>query len=78
MGVSEQEVEQIIVSHLFNTSGSGGFAIDQETVGEDYFEMEYDWANTSYAQQKIVPGCQYIIAVGACYDNSASEAALTD
>lgn len=78
MGVSEQEVEQIIVSHLFNTSGSGGFAIDQETIGEDYFEMEYDWANTSYAQQKIVPGCQYIIAVGACYDNSASEAALTD
>ena len=78
MGVSEQEVEQIIVSHLFNASGSGGFSIDEETVGEDYFEMEYDWANTSYAQQRIVPGCQYIIAVGACYDNSASEAALTD
>lgn len=78
MGVSEQEVEEIIISHLFNTSGSGGFSIDESTVGEDYFEMEYDWANTSYAQQKIVPGCQYIIAVGACYDNSASEASLTD
>lgn len=78
MGATEQEVEQIIVSHLFNTSGSGGFSIDEGTVGEDYFEMEYDWANTSYAQQQIVPGCQYIIAVGACYDNSASEASLTD
>ena len=77
-GATAQEVEQIIVSHLFNTSGSGGFQIDQATVGEDYFEMEYDWANTSYSQQSIVPGCQYVIAVGACYDNSASESALTD
>lgn len=78
MGVSEQEAEQVVISHLFNTSGSGGFSIDEGTIGEDYFEMEYDWANTSYAQQKIVPGCQYIIAVGACYDGSASEATLTD
>lgn len=78
MKASAQKVEEIVVSHLFNTSGSGGFSIDEKTIGEDYFEMEYDWANTSYAQQKIVPGCQYIIAVGACYDDSASEASLTD
>lgn len=78
IGATEQKVEEIIISHLFNAEGSGGFSITQETVGEDYFEMEYDWANTSYAQQKIVPGCQYIIAVGACYDDSASEASLTD
>lgn len=78
MGATKQEVERIIVSHLFNATGSGGFSIDESTVGEDYYEMEYDWANTSYAQQKIVPGCQYIIAVGACYDSSASEAAMTD
>lgn len=78
LGASAQEVEQIIISHLFNTSGSGGYSIDQGSLGEDYFEMEYDWVNTAYAQQKIKPGCQYIIAVGACYDNSASEAALTD
>lgn len=78
MGASEQKVEEIIISHLFNATGSGGFSIDESVLGEDYFEMEYDWVNTSYAQQKIVPGCQYIIAVGACYDDSASEASLTD
>ena len=78
MGATVQEVEQIIVAHLFNATGSGGFSIDESTVGEDYYEMEYDWANTSYAQQQIVPGCQYIIAVGACYDGSASEATMTD
>ena len=78
MGVSRVDVERIIISHLFNTSGSGGFAFDQGTLGDDYFELEFDWANTAYAQQKIVPGCQYIIAVGACYDDSASEASLTD
>ena len=78
LGASTQKVEEIVISHLFNTSGNGGYSITQETLGEDYFEMEYDWANTSYAQQKIVPGCQYIIAVGACYDDSASEASLTD
>lgn len=78
MGASKQKVEEILISHLFNATGSGGFSIDAATIGEDYYEMEYDWANTSYSQQKIVPGCQYIIAVGACYDDSASEAALTD
>lgn len=78
MGASREDVEKIIISHLFNTSGSGGFAFDQGTLGDDYFELEFDWANTAYAQQKIVPGCQYIIAVGACYDDSASEASLTD
>lgn len=78
VGATAQEVEEIIVSHLFNTTGSGGFAFDEATHGEDYFDMEFDWANTSYAQQSIVPGAQYIIAVGACYDESASEAALTD
>ena len=78
MGATQEEVEQIIINHLFNTAGSGGFSFDQGTLGEDYFELEFDWINTSYAQQKVVPGCQYIIAVGACYDDSASEASLTD
>lgn len=78
LGATQEEVEQIIINHLFNTSGSGGFSFDQGTLGDDYFELEFDWTNTAYAQQKVVPGCQYIIAVGACYDDSASEAALTD
>ena len=73
-----KKVNEIVVSHLFNATGSGGYAIDQATIGEDFFEMEYDWANSSLSQQKIVPGCQYIIAVGACYDDSASEASMTD
>lgn len=78
LGASSQKVEEIVVSHLFNTSGNGGYSITQSAIGEDYFELEYDWGNSAYAQQKIIPGCQYIIAVGACYDDSASEASLTD
>lgn len=73
-----KKVNEIVVSHLFNATGSGGYAIDHATIGEDFLEMEYDWANSSLSQQKIVPGCQYIIAVGACYDDSASEASMTD
>lgn len=78
IGATQQKVEEIMISHLFNTTGSGGYTFTQETLGEDYFELEFDWANSAYAQQTIVPGCQYIIAVGACYDDSGSESALTD
>ena len=78
LGASTQEVEQVIISSLFNTSGNGGYSFDQATLGEDFFDLEFDWANTAYAQFKIVPNGQYIIAVGACYDDSASEASITD
>lgn len=78
VGASAKVVDDIIVASLFNATGNGGYSIDQDTVGEDYFDMVFDWGNTSYSQQKIVPGCQYIIAVGACYDKSASESSLTD
>lgn len=77
-GKDKRTVENLIIGSLFDTSGNGGYQIDPGNFGEDYYEMTYDWANLSYSQQDIVPGCQYIIAIGACYDSSASEAALSE
>lgn len=78
LGADERTVESIILSHLFNAEGSGGYAFSAADLGDDYAEFTIDWANSVYAQVSPVPDAQYIIAVGACYDDSASEAAMTE
>lgn len=78
LGKSEAEVEETILAHLFNAEGSGGYAFTPEDLGDDYAEFTIDWGNSTYAQLHPVPDAQYIVAVGACYDDSASEAAMTE
>lgn len=78
LGKTEREVEETILAHLFNAEGNGGYAFSPDNLGEDYAEFTLDWANSTYAQLQPVPDAQYIIAVGACYDDSASEAAMTE
>lgn len=77
-GSDKRTIENFIISSLFDTSGSGGYQIDAGTFGEDYHEMTFDWANSSYAQQDIVPGAQYVIVIGACYSKDASESTLSE
>ena len=78
LGKSESEVEETILAHLFNAEGSGGFAFTPADLGDDYQEFTIDWGNSTYAQLHPVPDAQYIVAVGACYDESASEQAMTE
>lgn len=77
-GKSAQEVEETILSHLFNAEGNGGYAFTAKDLGDDYAEFTIDWGNSTYAQFSPVPDAQYVVAVGACYDDSASQGAMTE
>lgn len=73
-----REVDQLILDVLF-TAGSGGYTFTPEIMGEDdYLEYEFDWSNCEYSQQDILPNAQYILAVAACYDESATSSTVTD
>lgn len=78
LGADERTVERIILSHLFNAEGAGGYAFTPKDLGEDYAEYTIDWGNSMYAQVTPVPDAQYLIVVAGCYDESASESAMTD
>lgn len=78
LGADERTVERIILSHLFNAEGNGGYAFTAKDLGADYQEFTIDWGNSQYAQLAPVPDAQYIIAVAGCYDESASESAATE
>lgn len=73
LGSDARTVEGILLNHLFNTSGSGGYTFDPNSLGEDYYEYEFDWCNTQYAQFKVQPDAQYVIAVAGCYDADATQ-----
>lgn len=77
-GADARTVEKIILSHLFNAEGNGGYAFTAKDLAGDYEEFTIDWGNSQYAQLSPVPDAQYIIAVAGCYDESASEAAATE
>ena len=78
LGADERTVERIILSHLFNAEGSGGYSFAPDNLAGDYAEFTIDWANSQYSQLRPVPDAEYIIAVAGCYDDSASEAAATE
>ena len=78
LGADERTVERIILSHLFNAEGNGGYAFTAKDLGADYQEFTIDWGNSQYAQLAPVPDAQYIIAAAGCYDESASESAATE
>lgn len=78
LGKTAKDVEETILAHLFNAEGNGGYAFTPKDLGDDYAEFTIDWGNSTYAQFSPVPNAQYIVAVGACYDDSASQGAMTE
>lgn len=73
---NNRELEAKILDMLF-TTGSGGYAIDDSILGEDYTSYEYDWANSQYAQFSFLPDAQYVIGIAACYEKSSSLSNVT-
>lgn len=69
------EIEEAILSFVFNSTGSGGFIMSPSTQGNEYAEYEYDWMNTQYAQAKVVPHSEYVIVAVGCFDADGTEAA---
>lgn len=71
---SADDVEDKIIEYLTAETGAAGYSFSSEDL-EDYENHQFDWMNSTYAQYKIVPDCEYFITVLACYDKDAANVA---
>ncbi|MGN1210169.1 MAG: hypothetical protein ACI4TM_00670 [Candidatus Cryptobacteroides sp.] len=69
---TKKEVEEVIREKLFATDGSGGYSFSKSSLGDEYECKEFDWMNSNYRQVRIVPDCDYVIAVCGCYDEDCT------
>ena len=70
---SADQIEDWILSYVFNSQGAGAYTFSSDALGEEFFNKEFDWANSQYDQAKIVPGCEYVIVAVGCFDKDGSE-----
>ena len=70
--LSEDAVESMIRGFIFDASGAGAYTFSASTM-EDYLNHEFDWMNTPYAQAKVVPDCEYVIAAVGCFDTEGTD-----
>lgn len=70
--ISEDQVERMIRDFIYDTQGAGAFTFSTDNM-QDFLRHEFDWMNTPYAQAKIVPDCEYVIAVVGCFDKDGFE-----
>lgn len=76
------DMAEHIRTYIFNTSGSGGYEISINDFDnpDDFLQIEYDWMSTSYAGASAIaiPDCDYVIAVVASTEPTASSATQED
>lgn len=72
---TDEEVEDLIVEAIYNSSGSGGYTFSEATLGDSYPRAEFDWANTAYSQSEIVPDGEYLIITIGCNDKDGNNPA---
>lgn len=70
--LSADLVESMIRGFIFDSSGAGAYTFSNDNM-EDYLNHEFDWMNTAYAQAKVVPNCEYVIAAVGCFDSEGTE-----
>lgn len=73
--ISEEEVNQQILTFLFSQEGSGGYIMSAKQVAEnggDYSEMTFDWANTQFNQIHFVPNSEYVVVAVGCTDEDGN------
>lgn len=70
--VSKATVESMIRGFIFDSSGAGAYTFSSGNM-DDYLNHEFDWMNTPYAQAKVVPDCEYIIAAVGCFDTEGTD-----
>ncbi|MGM9786447.1 MAG: hypothetical protein ACI3ZS_06385 [Candidatus Cryptobacteroides sp.] len=68
-------IEEYIVGLLTSAQGAGGYIFDYVSNAEEFPMKQFDWMNSSYAQYKLVPDCEYFITVAGCYDEGAQQVA---
>ncbi len=69
---SKATVESMIRGFIFDSSGAGAYTFSSNNM-EDYLNHEFDWMNTPYAQAKVVPDCEYVIAAVGCFDTEGTD-----
>lgn len=65
--LNDKQVEQMIRGFIFDASGAGAYTFSINNM-DDFLSHEFDWMNTPYAQARVVPDCEYIIAIVGCFD----------
>lgn len=70
--LTKTEVEEMIRGFIFDDSGSGAYTFSVDNL-EDFLRHEFDWMNSGYAQAKVVPHCEYLIAAVGCFDKGGYE-----
>ena len=70
--LSQKTVETLIRGFIFDASGAGAYTFSTNNM-EDFLSHEFDWMNTPYAQAKVVPDCEYVVAVVGCFDTEGAE-----
>lgn len=73
VGENADAIEDKIISYMTNTEGAGGYIMN--TSDPDYADLELDWANSKFAQAKLVPDASYIITTVPCFDKEGVEPA---
>ena len=67
---TEEEVESLIIEAVYNSQGQGAYTFTKSNLGDNYPNMEFDWANSQYLQAEIVPGAEYLIITIGCNDEN--------
>lgn len=70
--MTKDEVESVIRGFIFDSAGAGAYSFASDNL-EDYMNHEFDWMNSSLAQAKIVPNCEYVIAAVGCFDAEGAD-----
>lgn len=70
---SEDQIEEWILSYVFNSQGAGAYTFSSDQLGDEFYNKEFDWANSQYDQAKVAPDCEYIIVAVGCFDKDGSE-----
>lgn len=66
VGGTKEECEDKIIQLL--TTGTGACAYVFNSTDDEFAAKEFDWANSTYTDANLVPGCDYFILALGCYD----------
>lgn len=65
---TEEEVEDLIIEAVYNSTGQGAYTFTKSNLGDSYAKTEFDWGNSQYARSEIVPDAEYLIVTIGCND----------
>lgn len=72
VGASPDEVEDMIIKLLQESSSTNGVVFTEENL-DNYWSQTYDWMSTEYKNGNILCDCDYVICVAPCFDTEGLE-----